>query len=195
MQGFKGEGGTRTASTEFSRRGGKARIEAIVASLEADGFTRNVVLREIGIRLRGGALASLYTQGFTGEGGTRTASTELGHRGRGGALASLYTKGFTGVGGAASASTELARRGGEANSAICRKSGDCAYAGCTLAIATGSFCKHHQPKKTEKSDKCRDCGRVFVAKERVRAGVCYLCYKKPETVAIRTKATAEKNAA
>ena len=116
MQGFKGEGGTRTASTEFSRRGGKARIEAIVASLEADGFTRNVVLREIGVRLRGGALASLYTQGFTGEGGTRTASTELAHRGRGGALASLYTKGFTGVGGAASASTELARRGGEANS-------------------------------------------------------------------------------
>ena len=111
-----------------------------MASLEADGFTRNVVLREIGIRLRGGALASLYTQGFTGEGGTRTASTELGHRGRGGALASLYTQGFTGEGGAASASTELSRRGGEAFSANHRKSGECAYPGCTLAIYSGEFC-------------------------------------------------------
>jgi hypothetical protein len=33
---------------------------------------------------------------------------------------------------------------------------------------------------------------VFVAKERVRGGVCYSCYNKPETVAIRKQATEAK---
>ena len=161
-QGFTGEGGTRTASSEFSHRG------------------------------RGGALASLELQGFTGEDGTRSASSEFSHRGRGGALASLEAQGFTGEDGTASASTEFARRGGVARSAIYRISGNCAYPGCTLAIERGDSCKHHQPKKTKKSDNCKDCGRVFVAKERVRGGVCNSCYQKPETVAIRKKAMAAK---
>jgi hypothetical protein len=98
----------------------------------------------------------------------------------------------TGEDGTASASTELGRRGGEASSAIRRKSGDCIRPGCTYAIARGDLCIHHQPKKTKKSDKCRVCGRVFVAKETVRGGVCHSCYYKPETVAIRKKATAAK---
>jgi hypothetical protein len=210
---------------ELGRRGGEASIEANVAILVEEGFSREEALRAIGKHLRKGALASLEAQGFTGEDGTRSASTELGHRGRGGALSSLelqgYTgeggaasastelghrgrggalssleaQGYTGEGGAASASTELARRGGEATSAIYRSSGNCAYPGCTFGISTGEFCKKHHPKKPKKSDKCRVCGQVFAAKERVRGGVCNLCYNKPETVATRKKATAAKKAA
>jgi hypothetical protein len=76
------------------------------------------VLRSQGITFEGGALASLEAQGFTGEDGTLTASTELGHRSRGGALASLEAQGFTGEDRTASASTELGRRGGDAYSTI-----------------------------------------------------------------------------
>jgi hypothetical protein len=210
---------------ELGRRGGEASIEANVAILAEEGFSREEALRAIGKRLRKGALASLKRQGFTGEGGTRSASTELAHRGRGGSLASLERQGFTGEGGtrsastelahrglggalasvekqgftgeggAASASTELGRRGGEAKSAIYRKAGDCSYPGCTSAIYSGEFCGKHNPKKPEKSDKCRVCERVFVAKERVRGGVCNTCYMKPEAAATRKKATAEKKAA
>jgi hypothetical protein len=223
--GYTGEDGAASASTEFGRRGGEASIKALVAILEAEGFTRIEALRSIGVRLRGGtlaslevqgftgedgtrsastelghrgrggALASLETQGFTGEGGVASASTELGHRGRGGALASLETQGFTGEGGAASASTELGRRGGEARSAIYRISGDCSYPGCTYAVYSGEFCGKHHPKKPEKSDKCRVCERVFGAKETIRGGVCNTCYKKPEATAARKKATAKKKAA
>ena len=180
------------ASTEFAKRGRRGAL----ASIERQGFTGKggtaSTSTELGNRGCGGALASLEAQGFTGEDGTRTASTELGHRGRGGSLASLEAQGYTGEGGEASASTELGRRGGEAYSAIYRVSGNCAYPGCTLAIRTGEFCEKHHPKKPEKSDKCRVCGQVFVAKERVRGGVCNTCYNKPETVAIRKKATAAK---
>jgi len=70
-----------------------------------------------------------------------------------GALASLEAQGFMGEGGAASASTEFARRGGEAYSAIYRKSGDCAYPGCTFAIRSCEFCVKHNPPKPKKSDK------------------------------------------
>ena len=100
-----------------------------------------------------GALASLEAQGFMGEGEAASAPTELGCRGREGALASLEAQGFTGEGGAASASTEFARRGGKAYSAIYRKSGDCAYPGCTFAIRSGEFCVKHNPPKPRKSDK------------------------------------------
>jgi hypothetical protein len=192
-QGYTGEDGTATASTEFGRRGGVASIEAaILVSLEADGITRIEALREIGHRLRRGALTSLEAQGYTGEDGTATASTELARRGRGGALASLYAQGYTGEDGTATASTEIGRRGGVATSAIYRKSGDCSRPGCTYAIHSGDFCKHHQPKKKKKSDKCRDCGRVFVPKEKVRVGVCNACYCKPHARAARKKATAAK---
>jgi hypothetical protein len=180
---------------ELGRRGGEASIEANVAILAEEGFSREEALRAIGKRLRKGALASLEAQGFTGEDGTRSASTELGHRGRGGALASIEAQGYTGEGGAASASTELARRGGEACSAIYRTSGDCSYPGCTYGIYSGGFCEKHHPKKPKKSDKCRVCERVFGAKEEVRLGVCNTCYKKPEAIAARKKATAEKKAA
>jgi hypothetical protein len=139
--------------------------EAALAILKDEGFTREEVLREIGKRKRRGALASLEAQGFTGEGG------------------------------AASASTELGRRGGEASSAIYRISGNCTYPGCTYAISSGEFCEKHNPPKPAKSDKCRVCGRVFVAKEQVRAGVCNPCYQKPEAVARCNKAKADKNAA
>ena len=88
-------------------------------------------MREIGLRRRGGALASLEAKGYTGEG---AASTELARRGRDGALDSLKAQGYTGEGGAASASTEFARRGGVACVAIYRKAGDCAFPGCTNAI-------------------------------------------------------------
>jgi hypothetical protein len=164
-QGFTEEDGTRSASTKFSRRGGKAKIEAFVASLEADGITRIEALRAIGLRLRGGALASLEAQGFMGKGG------------------------------AASASTELARRGGEARSAIYRKSGNCIYPGCTYAISNGElYINHYQPIKAKKSDKCRVCERVLGVNEKVRGGVCSPCYQKPEAIAARKKATAEKKA-
>jgi hypothetical protein len=166
---------------------------AALASLEAQGFSE--ASTEFAKRGRRGALASIERQGFTGEDGTRTASTELGHRGRGGALASIEAQGYTGEGGAASASTELARRGGEACSAIYRTSGDCSYPGCTYGIYSGGFCEKHHPKKPKKSDKCRVCERVFGAKEEVRLGVCNTCYKKPEAIAARKKATAEKKAA
>ena len=145
---------------ELGHRG----IEAALAILEAQGFSREEASSELGHRRRRGALASLEAQGFTGEGGTRTASTELGHRGYGGtlasleeqgftgeggmrsastkhghrrrndALASLEAQGFTGEGGTRTASTELGRRGGVAYSAIYRKSDNCSYPGCTDAI-------------------------------------------------------------
>ena len=92
-QGFTGEG---AASTELGHRG----IEAALAILKAEGITRKEALREICLQRRRGALASLKAQGFTGEGGAASASTELGCRGRGGrALASLEAQGFTGEGG------------------------------------------------------------------------------------------------
>jgi hypothetical protein len=162
-QGYTGdEDGAVSASTEFARRGGEASIEANVAILAEEGFSREEALRAIGKRLRKGALASLERQGFTGEDGTASASTELG------------------------------RRGGDAYSAIYRRSGNCSRPGCTYGIERGDLCKHHQPKKTKKIDNCKDCGRVFVAKERVRGGVCNSCYQKPETVVIRKKATEAK---
>ena len=187
-QGFTGEG---AASTELGHRG----IKAALAILEAEGITRKEALREIGLRRRRGALASLKAQGFTGEGGAASASTELSCRGRGGALASLEAQGFMGKGGAASASTELARRGGEARSAIYRKSGNCIYPGCTYAISNGElYINHYQPIKAKKSDKCRVCERVLGVNEKVRGGVCSPCYQKPEAIAARKKATAEKKA-
>ena len=182
----------RSQGITFKELGRRGRLAAL-ASLEAQGFSE--ASTEFAKRGRRGALASIERQGFTGEDGTRTASTELGHRGRGGALASIEAQGYTGEGGAASASTELARRGGEACSAIYRTSGDCSYPGCTYGIYSGGFCEKHHPKKPKKSDKCRVCERVFGAKEEVRLGVCNTCYKKPEAIAARKKATAEKKAA
>jgi hypothetical protein len=44
-------------------------LETSLAILEAEGITRKEALREIGLRRRGGALASIEAQGFTGEGG------------------------------------------------------------------------------------------------------------------------------
>ena len=164
-------------------------------SLVAEGFSREEASSELGHRGRRGAIASLERQGFTGEGGTLTASEELARRARVGALASLERQGFTGEDGRVSASTEFARRGGEARSAIYRTSGNCTYPGCTMAIASSNFCKNHQLKRKKKSDKCRVCGQVFVAKERVRVGLCNMCYNKPEAKAARKKATAEKKAA
>jgi hypothetical protein len=108
---------------ELGHRG----IEAALAILEAQGFSREEASSELGHRRRRGALASLEAQGFTGDSRTRSASTELGHRGRGGAPASIEAQGFTEEGGVRSASTELSRRGGEAKSAIFRTSGDCSY--------------------------------------------------------------------
>ena len=142
-------------------------IESAVALFEEEGLTRKEALREIGLRRREGALASLEAQGFTGEAGARSASTELG------------------------------RRGGEASSAIYRTSGNCSYPGCTLAVNSSEFCKNHRPatKKPEKSDMCRNCGRVFRVKEKVVGGVCNPCYCKSEAVAALKKATAEKKKA
>jgi hypothetical protein len=170
---------------ELGHRG----LEAAVAILKDEGFTREEALREIGHRRRRGALASLEVQGLTEEG---AASTELGHRGCDGALDSLEAQGFTEEG---EASFELSRRGGVACLAIYRISGNCAYPGCTYAIYSGEFCKNHNPAKPAKSGKCRVCGWVFVAKERVTGGVCMPCYKKPEAIAARKKATVEKKAA
>ena len=62
---------------ELGHRG----IEAALAILEAQRFSREEASSELGHRRRRGALSSLKAQGFTGEGGMRTASTELGHRG------------------------------------------------------------------------------------------------------------------
>jgi hypothetical protein len=76
-QGFKGEGGAASASTELARRGGERGLEASLAILEAEGITRREALREIGLQRCGGALASLEVQGFTGEGGAASVSTEL----------------------------------------------------------------------------------------------------------------------
>ena len=160
--------------------------------------SREEALREIRLRRRRGALASLEAQGFTGEGGARSAATELGHRSRGGALASLEAQGFTGEGGAESASTEFGRRGGEAHGEYARrnmKSGSCIYPGCPYSIYSGEFCKNHQPHKpiVEKSDNCRVCGRVFKENEKAKArGACSSCYDKPEAKAARKKAIAAK---
>ena len=178
---------------ELGHRG----IEASLAILEAQGFSREEALREIRLRRRRGALASLEAQGFTGEGGARSAATELGHRSRGGALASLEAQGFTGEGGAESASTEFGRRGGEAHGEYARrnmKSGSCIYPGCPYSIYSGEFCKNHQPHKpiVEKSDKCRVCGQVLGVETRVVGGACNACYQKPEAVAARKKVTAAK---
>ena len=157
--------GEGAASRELGRRGGERGIEAALAILEDEGFTRKEALRDMGLRRCRGALASLEAQGFTGEGG------------------------------AASASTELSRRGGEARSAIYRKYGNCIYPGCTYAILHGEFCvKHYQPINAEKSDKCRVCERVVGVNEKVTGGVCSPCYQKPEAIAARKKATAEKKA-
>jgi hypothetical protein len=169
-QGYTGEDGAASASTAFGRRGGEASIEAIVASFVADGFTRIEALRAIGLRLRGGALASLEAQGFTGEGGTASASSELGRRG-----------------GVVKLSVEAR---------INMKSGTCKYPGCLYSISTGELCINHQPEKPEKTDKCRVCGRVFGVEtsSRVRGGVCNVCYNKPEAKAARKKAmTAKKD--
>ena len=176
---------------ELGRRGREAALDSLVA----EGFSREEASSELGHRGRRGALASLERQGFTEEGGTKTASQELASRGRGGALASLYTQGFTGEGGTKTASEELASRGGWATSAIYRESGNCSYPGCTYAIRCSGFCKKHLPTKpiVEKSDKCRVCGQVFQG--RITAGVCNPCYQKPDAVAARKKAIAEKKAA
>jgi hypothetical protein len=169
-----------------------------VAILAEEGFSREEALRAIGKRLRKGALASLEAQGFTGEDGTRSASTELGHRGRGGALASIERQGFTGE---EAASYEFGRRGGEARwgrdeARLNMKSGSCIYPGCPYAISSGELCMNHQPHKpiVEKSDKCRVCGRVLGVEtsSRVIGGVCYSCYQKPEAKAARKKVTAAK---
>ena len=194
-QGFTGEGGAASASTDLASRGRRGAL----ASLEVQGFTGEggaaSASTKLACRGSGGALASLEAQGFTGEGGGASASTEFVCRGRGGALASLEAQGFTGEGGAASASTELSRRGGEARSAIYRKYGNCIYPGCTYAILHGEFCvKHYQPINAEKSDKCRVCERVVGVNEKVTGGVCSPCYQKPEAIAARKKATAEKKA-
>ena len=157
----------------------------MLAVLRAQGIT----FEKLGRRGREAALDSLVAEGFSRE----EASTELGHRGRRGALASLERQGFTGEGGTLTASEELASRGGWASSAIFRESGNCSYPGCTYAVNSSGFCKHHHPKKTEKSDKCRVCGQVFQG--RIMAGVCNPCYQKPDAVAARKKATAEKKAA
>ena len=166
--------------------------EAALDSLEAQRFLREEASTELGHRGRDGALASLEAQGFSRE----EASTELGHRGRDGTLASLEAQGYTGEGGTRSASTELGRRGGVTYSAIYRISGNCEYAGCTYAINSSGLCVHHCTKKPKKSDKCKVCGWVFKMNEkRVISGTCSACYQKPEVVAARKKATAEKKAA
>ena len=175
---------------ELGHRGLEANVAILLAE---EGFSREEALRAIGKRLRKGALASLEAKGYTGEGGTRSASTELAHRCRKGALASIERQGFTGEDGTRSASTEFAHRGGEARSAIYRRSGNCIVEGCKKAIRSGEFCGNHQPPKPEKSDKCRVCERVFKVNEKgVRGGVCRPCYQKPEAKAARIKATAEK---
>ena len=150
-----------------------------------------ITFEELGGQGREAALDSLVAEGFSRE----EASSELGHRGRRGALASLERQGFTGEGGTKTASEELASRGGWTKSAIYRESGNCSYPGCTYAFYSSGFCKHHLPKKTEKSDKCRVCGQVLKGKERVTGGACMPCYQKPDAVAARKKATAEKMAA
>ena len=55
-------------------------LEASMAILQTEGITRREALRAIGLRRRRGALASLETQGYTGEGGARSASYELASR-------------------------------------------------------------------------------------------------------------------
>jgi hypothetical protein len=155
---------------------------------------RDINFHELGHRGCEAALASLEVQGFS----RKEASTEFGHRGRDGALASLEAQGFTGEG---AASTELASRSGEARwggeARIHMKSGSCIYPGCPYSISSYEFCKNHHPHKpiVEKSDKCRVCGRVLAVDTIVRGGVCNACYYKPETVAMRKKATAAKKAA
>ena len=174
------------------------------------------VLRSQGITIghggREAALASLEAQGYTGEG---VASSELSHHGRDGALASLIAQGFTGEGEASSeqghrrcnsavnylidngvdpkkASSELSIH----YSANCRKSGTCKFlGGCNKAIRSGDFCDNHKPINAEKSDRCRSCGRVLGVEVKVTGGVCNPCYQKPEAIAARKKATAEKKAA
>jgi hypothetical protein len=155
---------------EALRAIGKRLRKGALASLEAKGYTGEGGTRsastELAHRCRKGALASLEAKGYTGEGGTRSASTELAHRCRKGALASIERQGFTGEDGTRSASTEFAHRGGEARSAIYRRSGNCIVEGCKKAIRSGEFCGNHQPPKPEKSDKCRVCERVFKVNEK-----------------------------
>ena len=164
--------------------------EAALDSLKAQGFTgEGAASSELGHRGIEAALAILEEEGFT----RKEALREIGLRRCRGALASLEAQGFTGEG---AASSELARRGGEACSAIYRKSGNCAYPGCTFAISSGEFCGKHNPPKPEKSDKCRVCERVLrVNEKKVVGGVCNPCYQKPEATAARKKATAEKKTA
>ena len=153
--------------------------------------SKGITFQELSHRGCETALDSLKAQGFS----RKEVLTEFGHRGRDGALASLEAQGFTGEG---AASTELGRRGGEARSAIYRIyriSGNCTYSGCTFAISSGEFCGKHNPPKPEKSDTCRVCERVLgVNEKRIVGGVCNPCYHKPEAVATRKKATAEKKA-
>ena len=79
--------------------------------------------------------------------------------------------------------------------AIYRDSGNCIYPGCTYAIHSGEFCITHNPPKPEKSDKCRVCERVLGVEVKAKGGVCNPCYQKPEAIAARKKATAEKKEA
>ncbi len=56
-------------------------LEASLTILQTERITRREALRAIGLRRRRGALASLEMQGYTGEGGARSASYELASRG------------------------------------------------------------------------------------------------------------------
>ena len=185
---------------------------SLVASLEAQGFTREEASSDLGHQGHDGALASLEVQEFTGEG---AASPELGHRGYEGTIASLVTQAFTGE-GEVSMEQGRRRRDGIVNNLIndgvdpekasselmiCvhsnrEKADTCKFlGGCNKAIKSGEFCIDHKPIKDEKSDWCGCCGRLLGGEVRVRTGVCYPCYKKPEATAARKKATAEKKAA
>jgi hypothetical protein len=76
-----------------------------------------------------------------------------------------------------------------------KKAGTCKFlGGCNKAIKSGELCIDHQPIKAEKSDRCGSCGRVLGVEVKVRGGVCYPCYTKPEATAARKKIMAEKKA-
>ena len=163
--------------------GGIKGRETALASLKAEGFTREEPSSEFGHRSREATLAPLEAEGFTRE----ESSLEFDRQGREGAVNNLINEGVD----PKKASSELmipvaANR---------RKSGTCKFlGGCNKAIRYSNFCKNHRPNKAKKSDRCGSCGVVLGVVVKVIGGHCYPCYRKPELTAARKKTIAEKKA-
>ena len=164
----------------FGRQDG---YDGALDSLVAQGFMGEEASSMFGRQGYDGALDSLVAQRFTGE----EAPSEKGHRACQGAVNNLINEGVD----SRSALSEL----GICGAADRRKSSTCKYTGCTRAMHSGDFCKHHRPIKAEKSDRCKSCRQVLGVEVKVMGGVCKLCYRMPEATTACKKAMPEKKAA